>query len=574
MLTTLRIRNLALVPEVTLELPAGLVAITGETGAGKSIILGALDLVLGDRADRSLVRTGEESCSVEAVFDVASLGSAFHRLLEEHGLEACSDGQLILRRTFTSAGSNRQFVNGTPTTLQTLARVGDWLVDLHGPHEHQSLLHPAHQLALLDACGNLGGRVAAVEALVRERGALQQQLADLIVDERTYAQQLDLLRHQVREITGAQLSPDEDQTVSSAYLRASNAARRLELGQATLNALAEADGSILSQAGAVGRLLQDLAHLDPDAQPFLEAFAQGIESLRELQRQMSRYADRIDLDPEHLRTLEERLNLIQSLKRKYGPSLDEVAQFAKTAAQRLAALEQRDAEVTRLNAESERVTGDLWHAASDLSARRRETAAKLARAVTAQLVDLGFRQCEFGVHLTSLARTSQPEPQPGRTGIDSVEFQFAPNPGEPAKPLRAIASSGELARAMLAIKTVLAVEDQIPVLIFDEVDANVGGETANAVGEKMRVIAQRRQVLCITHLPQVAALADAHFVVTKQIAGGRTQSAIERLDRAGRVTELARMLGGQSQAARHHAVELLRGSASPHSRASKVDGPG
>jgi len=558
MLTTLRIRNLALVSELTLELPPGLVVITGETGAGKSIILGALDLVLGARADRSQIRSGEESCAVEAAFEIAGLGRAFHSLLDDHGIDPCAQGQLTLKRTFTQAGTNRQFVNGTPTSLQALAAVGDWLVDLHGPHEHQSLLQPARQLGLVDAYGNLGTRLDALAALVARRATLDARKVGLIVDERTYAQQLDLLRHQVRELTDAKLTAGEEETVAREYQRARNAARLIELGQATLSALGEADDSLLNQAGTVGRLLRELNRLDPEVQALLDTFEQGLGPLRDLQRELSHYADRIEVDPARLQALEERLNLIQALKRKYGASLAEVISFADEAARRLEQLEQREVELARLNEELTRLEADLWRAAQDLSARRRQIIPKLARAVTQQLGDLGFQQSEFGVNLTSLAPNPPPAPQPGATGIDTIEFQFAPNPGEPAKPLRAIASSGELARAMLAIKTVLAAEDEIPVLIFDEVDANVGGETANAVGEKLRAVAQRRQVLCITHLPQVAAAAQAHFVVTKEVIGGRTLSRIQRLDREGQVTELARMLGGQSEAARRHALALLR----------------
>ncbi len=558
MLTTLRIRNLALVSEVTLELPSGLVAITGETGAGKSILLGALGLVLGERADRSLIRSGQESCAVEAVFDVTLLSRAFHRSLEDQGLDPCADGQLILKRTFTASGANRQFVNGTPTTLQTLSRVGDWLVDLHGPHEHQSLLDPNRQLALLDAFGALDARLDSVEALVRERDAIESQKADLIIDDRAYAQQLDLLRHQTAEIAAARLAPDEEETVVREYQRASSAAQRLQLGRAAADALGGEEGSVLSQAGAVGRLLQELNRADPDAKPLLDAFEQGIASLRDLERDLSRYAERIDLDPARLQGLEERLNLIQTLKRKYGTSIDAVMRFGEEAARRLEQLERRSEELARLELALARVSGELWDAALDLSARRRECGARLARAVSGQLADLGFRRSEFDVRIVSLARNPPPHPQPGSAGIDTIEFHFAPNPGEPAKPLRAIASSGELARAMLAIKTVLAVQDQIPVLVFDEVDANVGGETANAVGEKMRTVARHRQVLCITHLAQVAAVADAHFAVTKEIHGERTLSTIHRLDHPGRVTELARMLGGHTEAARRHALSLLR----------------
>jgi len=559
-LTTLRIKNLALVADLTLELRPGCNVITGETGAGKSIIIGALTLVLGERADRTLLRAGAESCAVEAVFEVGRLALSLAPLLNEHGLEPCEENQLVLKRVFTAAGANRQFVNGSPATLAALAAIGELLVDMHGPHDHQSLLHPAKQLAILDAFGGLQAPVNAFAELVRRRAALEAEKSSLIVDERTYAQQLDLLRHQVQEISAARLRPDEEAEVEAEHHRTSNAARLLELSQAALGALDSEETSLVNQLGALGRTLQELQRVDPAAQPFAEAHEQVVSSLRDLQADLSRYADRVDLDPARLAELDERLNLIHSLKRKYGASLAEVIAFGDAAKAKLNSLEQRDAEVARLNAALAKLDRELTRTGRELTAARRKVIPKLTKAVTRQLQDLGFQQSELGVALTtadSVGDSQSPTANLKATGFDTVEFQFAPNPGEPARPLRAIASSGELARVMLALKTVLAAEDEIPVLVFDEVDANVGGETANAVGEKMRQIARARQVLCITHLAPVAAAADTHFVVTKQVRDGRTTSDIQPLSAKQRVDELARMLGGQGEAARKHAAALL-----------------
>jgi DNA repair protein RecN (Recombination protein N) len=612
MLTTLRIKNFALVADLTLELQPGCNVITGETGAGKSILIGALNLVLGERADRSLIRTGEESCSVEAVFDVKDLCanrsyplpakrgegqgegndksassprrgegaekrpcSALELFLDANGLEPCEDGQLVLKRGFTSAGANRQFVNGSPTTLNILANIGEWLVDIHGPHDHQSLLHPAKQLAILDAFGGLENERDTFGGLVRRRASLEDEKSALVVDEKTYAQRLDLLRFQVREIADARLQPDEEGRVEQEFNRASNAAKLLQLSQAALDALSENDHSLLAQAGAIGRTLQELQRVDSGAAGLVELHSQATATLRELQSELSRYVEKVDVDPARLAELEERLNLIHSLKRKYGATLAEVIAFGDEAKQKLAQLESRDAELARLNTALAKLDAELLSAGKKLSAARRKVIPQLARAVGRQLEDLGFKQSKFDVQLKTepglTQRTQSPPRENGfsesplrpsrplrESGLDEIEFQFAPNPGEPAKPLRAIASSGEMARVMLALKTVLAAEDEIPVLIFDEVDANVGGETANAVGEKMKQIAAKRQVLCITHLPQVAAPADAHYVVTKQVRNGRTISEIELLGKKERVTELARMLGGQSEAARKHAEALLK----------------
>jgi DNA repair protein RecN (Recombination protein N) len=623
MLTTLRIKNLALVTDLTLELQPGCNVVTGETGAGKSIIIGALNLVLGERADRSLIRSGEESCSVEAVFDVSHLRAPLKKFLDENGLEPSEENLLVLKRTFTTAGANRQFINGSPTTLAALATIGEWLVDMHGPHDHQSLLNPAKQLLILDAYGRLEKEREAFGELVRRRAKLENEKSALIVDEKTYAQQLDLLRFQVQEISAARLQPDEETTVEEEFHRSSNSAKLLQLSQAALDALSESENSLLTQAGAIGRSLQELQRVDSTAANLAELHSQAVATLRDLQGELSHYAEKISLDPARLAELEERLDLIHSLKRKYGGTIDEINTFGDEAKKKLQSLESRDEELARLNSELQKLDAEIKEAGQSLSAKRKKIIPQLSKAVSKQLEDLGFKQSKFDISINSVeslmptqlplspqrgegprvrgesnlnpsaspgdahgeVRARSPatrvcSPQRGegprvrgesnlspsastapalkQTGLDEIEFQFAPNPGEPAKPLRAIASSGEMARVMLALKTVLAAEDEIPVLVFDEVDANVGGETANAVGEKMKQIASRRQVLCITHLPQVAAPAGAHYVVTKQIKNGRTISEIQLLGKKDRVTELARMLGGQTDAARKHAEALLR----------------
>jgi DNA repair protein RecN (Recombination protein N) len=580
MLTTLRIKNLALVAELTIELQPGYNVITGETGAGKSILIGALNLVLGERADRTLLRSGCESCSVEAAFDVTALKAPIAVILEQAGVEPCEDGQLVLKRTFTATGTNRQFINGSPATLNVLAQVGELLVDIHGPHEHQSLLRPSCQLALLDAFAGLDSERDTFAELVRRRGLLLTEKTALIVDEKTYAQQLELLRFQVQEINAASLSPQDEDGLEEDYRRATNAARLLQLSQTALGLLSENEMSLQAQAGILGRTLQELQRVDAGAAQLLNLHQQTVSSLGELQETLSRYSEKIELEPARLQELEERVNLVQSLKRKYGSTVKSVLAFGKEAADKLKSLEQRDAELARLNGELEKVESGLWTAGLALSAHRREAGPTLGKKMRAQLAELGFKQSRFDVAITTSSRSGEspsnsgsaglPHPQSASnsnpppayvfnsSGLDTIEFQFAPNPGEPPLPLRSIASSGELARVMLALKTVLAQEDQIPVLIFDEIDANVGGETARAVGEKLQRLALHRQVLCVTHLPQVAAPATAHYVASKEQKAGRTISQLTSLDKAQRVTELARMLGGQTEAARRHATAMLK----------------
>jgi DNA repair protein RecN (Recombination protein N) len=551
MLSTLRIKNLALVSDLTLSLQAGFNVITGETGAGKSIIIGALNLLLGERADHNLLRAGCDSCSVEAVFDLEPGGGVVDHLLQQNGLEPCAENQLILKRLFTAAGANRQFVNGSPTTLQLLAAIGQELVDMHGPHEHQSLLHPARQLSILDAFAGLEPARERFAALLRAAHELEARKTALIVDERAYAQQLDLLRFQVNEISAANLQPDEEERVGQDFKRASNAARLLESCQSALHLLSEQDDSLLPKAGQLGRTLQALRALDPGAAPLLAAHEQAAAAWAELQSALRRYADSVEVDPARLRQLEERLNLLQALRRKYGATLAGVIAFGAGAQAKLRDLEGRDAELARLNGELDKRRQELLRSGQDLSTQRRQAIPRLAKAAMQQLRDLGFQRSHFDIALRANESSTS-------SGLDEIQFQFAPNPGEPARPLRAIASSGEMSRVMLALKTVLAAEDRIPLLVFDEIDANVGGETAVVVGGKMAEIARRRQVICITHLPAVAAGAASHFVVTKRTEGGRTVSEITPLNRAQRIHELTRMLGGQSAAARRHAEELLQ----------------
>ncbi len=563
MLSTLRIRNLALVEDLTLEFPSGYVVVTGETGAGKSVILGALNLLLGQRADRTLMRTGSDTCAVEAVFHIESIGHRLRPLLAETGIEPCEDDRLIVKRSINLNGANRQFVNGTPTSLAFLSSLGDCLVDVHGPHDHQSLLHPVSQLAILDGYGKLEDQVETFADLARRRSELENEKAALVVDERAFAQQVDLLRFQTNEIQGAALDPEEIRRDEEEHQRASNASALRQLGQDVSACLRAEDTGIIPQLERAGRLLNDLRRHDPSADHLIATQEQANAILRDLQTELDNYLDQIEADPSRLRELEERLASIHALKRKYGNTIEEVIAFGENAATKLSQLEGREETLARIETELVEVDDRIWNLGNQLSEQRRNLIRPLSKAIGKELAALGFKQSRFTVSLATAERgtaaNSPGSPKPSLTGLDAIEFQFAPNPGEPPKPLRAIASSGEMARVMLAIKTVLAVADRIPVLVFDEVDANVGGETANAVGARMQSIADHRQVFCITHLAPVAAAASAHFLVTKEVRNQRTRTLMRALSPAERVDELTRMLGGNGQAARRHARALLRG---------------
>ena len=548
-LTLLRIKNLALVEDLEWQMAPGFIAVTGETGAGKSIIIGALQLLLGERADKSLIRTGADLCTVEAIFS----GDDLQRLnpqLVEAGVEPC-ESDLIVKRTLSISGNNRQFINGSPTTLLILKNLGDELVDLHGPHDHQSLLSPDKQLSLLDSFARAQEQLGEYRKQYRQLQALLADHAALDTVETAREQELDLLRHQINEITTANLDAGEEEEIESRYKLASNSKRLIELASAVANKLAEADDSVLSQLAETQRLLRELEKIDNSIAQFSSAHAAGVVELSEIARSLSNYAEKLDLDPAQLSALEQRVSLFETLKRKYGGSIAEVIAFGERAAERMRKIEGRDAELERLAGEIEIARTHLNRTGEALRKLRVKVAPKLSENIRRNLRDLGFRQSEFEVKLAALD-------EPRLNGFDSVELLFSPNPGEPLKPLRAIASSGEISRLMLAIKSALAAHDEIPLLVFDEIDTNVGGEIAHAVGAKMQTLGRDHQVICITHLAPVAAAASSHFVVTKEVVSGRTFSNMEEVTAKARREEIGRMLGGKSESALQLAATLLK----------------
>jgi DNA repair protein RecN (Recombination protein N) len=550
-LNLLRIKNLALVEELEWQIAPGFIAVTGETGAGKSIIIGALQLVLGERADKSLIRTGADLCTVEAVFTGDDLQKLNPQLIEA-GVEPC-ENDLIIKRTLSASGTNRQFINGSPTTLSILKNFGDDLVDLHGPHDHQSLLSPEKQLDLLDSFARAGEQLDEFRKHYRQLQILLAEHATLNTAETAREQELDLLRHQISEITSANLVAGEEEEIESRYKLASNSKRLIELASAVAAKLSEADDAVLSQLAETQRLLRELEKIDNSISPFVAGHETAVLELSEIARSLSHYAEKLDLDPAQLATLEQRVSLFETLKRKYGGSIAEVIEFGERAAERMRKIEGRDAELERLAGEIEKVREQMNRAGEALRKLRTKAAPKLSENIRRNLRDLGFRQSEFEAKLSALD-------EPRASGFDSVELLFSPNPGEPLKPLRAIASSGEISRLMLAIKSALAAHDAIPLLVFDEIDTNVGGEIAHAVGAKMQTLAAEHQLICITHLAPVAAAASSHFVVTKDVVRGRTFSNLREVGAKARREEIARMLGGKSESALQLAASLLKES--------------
>lgn len=555
MIEELSVRDLAVVEAADIAFGPGLNAVTGETGAGKSVLLSAIGLLAGLRADRSEVRAGAAQADVRARVSLppATLADVAP-VLEEAGLDPCEDGVLVLRRTLSASGSGRCFVNGGPATVQTLRRIGERLVDFHGPHDNQSLLDPAFQLDALDAFGGCAAARATYAGKWAALRDLRERAAALAGgDEGAIEREMDLLRYQVREIEDATLDPETDgDALREEYTAATNAARILELGSGACAALSEADGNAVDAVAAAVRALEQMRDLSSkDAAAWLDELVPLSGRLSELSRDISSTLSRLDASPERLAELEARISLVESLRHKYGRTIPDVLAFLARAKERLAELEGRGERLAALESDIRKADAAVRAAGRSLSDKRRKAAGALGKAVVKELSDLGLAKAGFEVRV---------EPgEPRESGLDAVDFGFAPNPGEPMRPLRQIASSGEISRVMLALKTVLAAHDRIPVLVFDEIDANVGGEIARVVGRKLAALGASRQILCITHLPQVASCAATHFVVRKEIRGGRTYTSIAPVAGDARVDELARMLGGEklTSVVRRHAAELL-----------------
>ena len=549
MLRSLRIRNLALVEELEWELPAGFTAVTGETGAGKSVILGALKFLLGERADRGVVRSGATSAGIEAVFSLGET-SEIDSLLEESGVDPCQDGELILKRSIAAEGSGRQFINGSACNLSVLKELGTRLVDLHGPHDHQSLFSRREQTLLIDRFSEALPEREAYLARRSEVSSVRRELEELETTNGGEGR-MEQLRMEIDEITSANLSEGEEEPLHARYKAASNSRRLIELSAAAVSRLEHEELGAVNAIAESARLLKELGRLDERA----EAHMTGLERISGefdlLLGELRDYAETIEVDAGELQRLEERINLLATLRRKYGPSLSDVMARGKESS----ALLERLSGMSELRASAakklEEATATMVQAAAKLGTKRREGGKALAKRVVGELTDLGFKQAGFEIHL-------DPQAEPGPDGAELAEFLFAPNPGEPVQPLRAIASSGEISRVMLALKTALADQDKIPLLVFDEIDANVGGEIATKVAAKMKELGAGHQVLCITHLPQVAAAASAQFLVSKTVHDGRTETSLSpSLGDEERIAEIARMLGGVSESAKAHAATLL-----------------
>ena len=552
MLKWMHIENLALVERADMEFGPGFNVISGETGAGKSVIMGGVALLLGGRAEKSMIRIGAARCEISGEFQLNERsGAAVLPLLDEAGIAAREDQTLLVRRVITAA-SSRNFLNDSPVTLQILHRIGEMLVDIHGANENQHLLKVRNQLDMLDHFGRHGSELAETNRIWQDLSSLQHE-RDEFSSTMPSAEETARFRRDAAEIEKAAPEIGEDDALAAKHALAAHSRTLIELAFNASNALSESEDSIQDRLAAVRRLIADMEKCDPDgAARFLQGLDDASEAVSSLSASLSDYAAEVEIDEAEFQAMEERLHVLQTLKRRYGPTLEDVLKHLDHLRARIDAYDNAEQRRQDFDRREKELRAELEQTCTKLSEKRQTAGKDIAVKTAAELSKLGFRKSEFAVKLFAA--------EPGPDGADRVEFMFSANPGVPAMPLRDVASSGELSRVMLALKTVLAEADLIPILIFDEIDANIGGETATKVADEIAVLAAGKQILCISHLPQIASRANTHFNVSKETQGEVTHTYIRQLDRSGRVQEIARMLGGGDEAGKL-AAKMLDGSA-------------
>ena len=550
MLIDLRIQNFAVLKDLSVSLQAGLNVVTGETGAGKSIVVDAVEVLLGGRASSGVVRSGDGRALVEGVVRVTGMDEVAD-LLSELGLEV-EDGHLILRREVRAEGRSRGWVNGSPVTAGVLRRIGSLLVDIHGQHEHQRLLSGDFQRAVLDAFAGCRDLAAEVEVAFQRIARLRQRVAALEERRRELESRADFVRFQLGEILGARIRAGEDEELRTEANRLANADQLARESHVLHEALHGGENAVTDRLGDAAARLRRLGDTDPTLAPFASALEDAYHQISDTATEIAHYAAGIDHDPARLETLRERQALLERLQRKYGPALADVIARGEALQSELDELDTADFDADALKRELDRAETRWNAAAEELSGKRREAGERLSREAMAAFPGLGLEGARFEVRFDEL-------PAPTARGRERVRFMATMNPGFPLAPLSRIASGGELSRVMLVLKSVLAGIDDLPTLIFDEIDAGIGGVVAGRVGERLQDVARGRQVLVVTHLARIAARAANHLLVEKVAGEGTTVAALRRLDGEERVREIARMLGGDPESAPSldHARELL-----------------
>ena len=557
MLTELRIRNFAIIESLTLPLARGFNVLSGETGAGKSIIVGALGLLLGERASTDLIRAGADRATVEGVFDIAERPEIAH-LLDERGIDV-EESLVVLKREIASAGRARAWVNGTAVNAGLLAEIGRLLVNLHGQHEAQTLLDADSQRRILDAFAGASDRAAQVKHGHDDLLAVRREIADLAKRKADAERRADYLRHVVKEIEDARLTEGEDVRLEDEARRLENAEELRSLATGIASALDGEEGTILQMLAGIERQLATIQRIDPTLARLQELYDNGFYALEALARELEEYEENVELDPARLDDVRRRRDLLFRLTKKYGASLADVMETGRRSRSELDLVDSAGFDLRQLEEQEREARARLGQLASELTELRRAGADRLGRAVDEVLPDLGMPDGKFRVHLLPLEEM-------GSFGAEDVEFRVSLNVGHEERPLSRVASGGELSRVMLALKTILARLDRVPTLVFDEVDAGIGGRVGLQVGETMRRVASYHQVFAITHLPQIAARAHHHILVSKGAKGGVTTADVAVLDGRDRITEVARMLGGdpESEVSRAHARELLEAAMPPN----------
>ena len=553
MLEHLHIRNAALIKESEISFGDGLNILTGETGAGKSMIIDSLQFALGGRAGKDFLRHGEKQAAVEALFSVQS--QALVEKLTENGIAPEEDGTLLITRTLSETGKSVCRINGSTVTVGMLKDIAEDMIDIYGQHEHQSLLNPAKHIRLLDRfCGaGFGEAMEEYKNSWQRLKELEKQLAILIGDESQREQRMDMLRFQKEEIEAAALREGEEEALLERKKRLSSMEKLMRLTGESVTLLYDGDDrapSACDQLGDALAKLQEAAEYDAALSPLADALADGYAAVEDCARELKREAERQETDPEELERIEERLQLFYKLKRKYGGSIEAVLDFYEKAVQELDFLSNSSEKAAEFSAEKAAEEKRLSALAETLTARRKATAEQVEEQIEAALHDMEMKHARFHIQMDEKADW-------GADGKDKVEFLISANAGEPLKPLAKIASGGEMSRVMLALKTVLVDADEIGTFIFDEIDTGVSGRTARKVGEKMRFLGGKRQILCITHLPQIAAMADNHFLIEKESDAGETVTRVTALDEEGAVREVARLMNDVTETTLAAARELL-----------------
>jgi DNA repair protein RecN (Recombination protein N) len=547
MLKELRIKNFAIIDDLKVRFEKGLNVLTGETGAGKSIIVDSLGLALGGRSQSDLVRSGEKEAVVQAYFEPVEVSE-----LPDIGIDF--ETGLILRRAISASGRSRAFINDNMVSLQSLAEFGRSLVDIHGQHEHQSLLSVERHRLFLDAFGRLREDAARVGMLFREVSVMKKELADLKEKVKERAHRLDLLRFQLQEIDGSSLRAGEKEELVEKRIILSNIARLRELAETAYAAIYGSEGSCIERLSYIIAKVREMSSADPSVSEILNMLESGLPLIEDAAVSLRRHKERYDIEPASLADVEDRLESIGKLEKKYGEGIENIIRYRDNAERELKELESSDERIDICEKELGKKQEELLNVASSLSGKRKRTARRIEELVTRELKELALGKAEFVIDVVPDTMSA--------SGADKVEFLFSANPGENPRPLQKIASGGELSRVMLALKSILADFDSIPVLIFDEVDTGIGGKTAISVGKKLREIADKHQVLCTTHLPQIASQGDFHLKIEKAQRGQRVSVEIKELSGADRVTEVARMLSGKvTQVSLKHAQELIEGAA-------------